>query len=87
MHYFSYSQKNQENKEVIICFLALFSTSLLTLVISCVLITAILTGRYKIYSHCGFHLHSLMIHYVKYFFMYLYVLLGKISIQIFYFFN
>ena len=34
MHYFSYSQKNQENKEVIICFLALFSTSLLTLVIS-----------------------------------------------------
>ena len=34
MHYFSYSQENQENKEVIICFLALFSASLLTLVIS-----------------------------------------------------
>ena len=41
---------------------------------SCVLITAILTGRYKVYSHCGFHLHSLMIHYVKYFFMYLFTI-------------
>ena len=50
MHYFSYSQENQENKEVIICFLALFSASLLTLVISffflCVIISILRGMRY-----------------------------------------
>ena len=58
MHYFSYSQENQENKEVIICFLALFSTSLLTLVISFSFFFDNTHFKgHEVLSHCGFDLH------------------------------